>query len=93
MSLTKAEKETLAALTEKAKKHEEEENGLEVWTKNEKGQQALLKGAQARAFLKNFGIGDDEEEAEESGEEKKEEETLSDDEPPASSGGYWKGKK
>jgi hypothetical protein len=90
MGLTKAEKETLAALTEKAKKHEEEENGLEVWTKNEKGQQALLKGAQARAFLKNFGIGDDEDEETE---EETEEELPEDEAPAGDKGSYWRGGK
>jgi uroporphyrinogen-III synthase len=92
MALTKAERETLASLTEKAKKQDEEEAGFEVWVKNEKGHQVQLKGARAKSFLKQFGIKDDDQEEEET-EEETEEELPEDEAPAGDKGSYWRGGK
>jgi hypothetical protein len=85
MPLTKAEREQLQALSDKAKAEEEADKDYELWV--EKGDHRVkLTGAKARAFARKMGVDDDEEEAEEEGAENEGDEEK-DPEPPKA--GYF----
>ena len=85
--LTTAEREQLAALAEKAKAEEMEDQGYEIWVKNEKGHQVKMTGAAARRFMAQFGVDDDEDGQDDEGDET-EDEDEPDDKPVG--GGYFK---
>lgn len=84
--LTTQEREQLAALAEKAKAEEAEDQGYEIWVKNEKGHQVKMTGAKARKFMAQFGVDDDEDEPEDEGQGDEDDEP--DDKP--AGGGYFK---
>jgi hypothetical protein len=83
MAMTKEERDTLAALSEKAKAEEEAEKGYELWVK--KGDHEVkLTGAKARAFAQEFGIEKSDEPEAEEGEQ---------DPEPEDKGGYFAGRR
>jgi hypothetical protein len=82
--MTKEERETLQALSDKAKAEEEADATYELRVK--KGDhEVTLTGAKARAFARKFGIEDDDADASE-GESEQSEES---DDPPARTAGYF----
>lgn len=94
MALSKAEREQLAALQEKAKASEEEENGFEIQVRRGNSDRIVtLRGKQAKAYMVKHGLDEDDVEQPEAEQEPDEEEEDEKDEAPAGGNGYFKSRR
>jgi hypothetical protein len=94
MALSKAEREQLAALTQKAKASEEEESGFEIHVRRGNSDRVVtLRGKQAKAYMVKHGLDEDDVEQPETEQEPEEEDEDEKDEPAAGGGGYFKSRR
>ena len=82
--LTKEERDMLATLADRAKAEDDEDEGTEVWVKNDKGHEVKLTGAKARKFMAQFGVDDDDEDQ---GDDDQDDDDTKDKKP--AGGGYF----
>lgn len=91
MALSKAEREQLAALTQKAKQDEEEEGNFRIHVRRGNSDRTVtLEGKAARAYMVKHGLDEDDVEQAETEQEPDEEEQDEKDEAPAGGNGYFK---
>lgn len=84
--LTAQEREQLAELGRRAQEEDQEDAGLELWVKDEKGRQVQLTGTRARKFLAQLGLDDDEQDPTDPGEGDADADPA---DPPPAAGSFW----